>query len=150
MSDANRAVRTWSPAVPLIVVLWAAAAAATTWCVLLAVAGSDPTGMLLAGVAAAGLIGWAAFGARARPRLQADSDGLTVGGLFRSRHHPWPLVHDVRVQRVRRWGRDSSLLEVDTVTADGAERLLVFGRLDLGEDPEDVVPELLALRPHRT
>ncbi|MDN5748029.1 MAG: PH domain-containing protein [Pseudonocardia sp.] len=105
---------------------------------------------MLAGSAAAGLIGWAAFGTRARPRLQADSGGLTVGGLFRSRHHPWPLVHDVRVQRVRRWGRDSSLLEVDTVTADGAERLLVFGRLDLGEDPGDVVPELLALRPHRT
>lgn len=149
MSDHRRDVRIWSPDLALIVVLWVGAAAALAWCVLLFVVGSDPTGRLLAGFAAAGLAGWALFGTRARPRLQADAGGLTVGGLFRARHHPWPLVHDVRVQRVRRWGRDSSLLEVDTVTADGRERLLVFGRLDLGQAPEDVIGELLALRPHR-
>jgi hypothetical protein len=53
----------------------------------------------------------------------------------------------VRVLRVRRLGRESSVLEVDTVNADGEERLLVFGRLDLAADPEDVAPELQALRP---
>jgi hypothetical protein len=36
---------------------------------------------------------------------------------------------------------------VDTVSADGGERLLVFGRLDLGADPRDVAPRLLDLRP---
>jgi hypothetical protein len=89
----------------------------------------------------------ATFGSRARPRLRADADGLTVGGLLRTRHHPWPLVQNVRVLRVRRFGRESSLLEVDTLTASGDERLLVFGRLDLAADPEDVAPQLLALRP---
>lgn len=134
----------------LIVALWVGGIAAAVWCVLLFDAGSDPAGRLLAGFAAAGLLGWAVFGTRARPRLRADTDGVTVGGLLGSRHHPWPLVRDLRVQAVRRWGRDSVFLEIDTVTTDGAERLLVLGRLDLGEDPRDVLPALLALRPHRT
>src|SRR6187399_339291 len=72
----------------------------------------------------------------------ADADGVTVGGLLKSRHHPWPLVQGVRVLRVRRLGRESSLLELDTVAADGSERLYVFGRLDLAADPEDVAPAL--------
>ncbi len=147
MSDHDRAIRTWSPTPALIAVLWLGTVAAGTWCGLLIASGADPAGRLLAGLAAVGLLGWAVFGTRARPRLQADAGGVTVGGLMRPRHHPWPLVLDVRVHRVRRWGRDSSLLEIETRTADGGERLLVFGRLDLGEDPEDVVDELLARRP---
>jgi hypothetical protein len=91
----------------------------------------------------------AAYGTRARPRLRVDADGLTVGGFGRPRHYPWPLVQDVRVLERRRFGLSSALLEVDTATADGAERLLVFGRLDLAEDPRDVAPQLLALRPAR-
>ena len=89
----------------------------------------------------------AVFGSRARPRLRVDAGGVTVGGLFRARHYPWPLVEDVRVLQVRRLGRRTSLLELDTVTASGDERLLVFGRLDLAADPEDVAPQVLALRP---
>jgi hypothetical protein len=139
--------RTWSPAPALVIVLWMGAVVAAVWCGLLLNAGSDPAGRLIAGCAAAGLLGAAVFTTRARPRLRADADGLTVGGLLRSRHHPWPLVQEVRVLRTRRWGREGSLLEVDTVTADGGERLLLFGRLDLNADPEDVAPVLHALRP---
>lgn len=146
MSDHGE-VREWSPALALVVMGWVAAGAATAWCVALWVGGGDPAGRLLAGVAALGVAGAAVFGSRARPRLRADPDGLTVGGLWRARHHPWPLVLGVRVLRVRRWGRASSLLEIDTVTTDGVERLLLFGRLDLAADPEDVAPQLLALRP---
>ncbi len=123
--------------------------AAAGWCVALWLSGSDPAGLLIAGIAAVG-VGFASlFGSRARPRLRADLDGLTVGGLLRTRHHPWPLVQDVRVLRVRRLGRDTSLLEIDTQNADGDEHLLVFGRLDLDADPEDVAPQLLELRPTR-
>lgn len=139
--------REWSPAPGLIVLAWVGAVAAGGWSVALWLSGADPAGRLLAVVATVGLLVAAVFGSRARPRLRVDADGLTVGGMFRSRHHPWPLVQDVRVLRVRRLGRVSSLLEVDTVTAGGDERLLLFGRLDLAEDPEDVAPQVLALRP---
>ncbi|WP_300007266.1 PH domain-containing protein [Pseudonocardia sp.] len=147
MSDHDWAIRTWGPAPGLVVVLWVGAAAATAWCGLLLSAGADPAGQLIAGCAALGLLGAAVFTTRARPRLRADPDGLTVGGLRRSRHHPWPLVQEVRVLRTRRWGRVSTLLEIDTITADGGEQLLLFGRLDLNADPEDVAPVLSALRP---
>jgi hypothetical protein len=140
-------VREWSPAPGLVGCAWIGAVAAVAWFVAGWVAATDPVGLLMAGVAAVGLITVAVFGTRARPRLRVDADGLTVGGVFGSRHHPWPFVQDVRVLQVRRLGRRTSMLEVDTVSATGDERLLVFGRFDLAADPEDVAPQIRALRP---
>jgi hypothetical protein len=137
----------WSPAPGLVVFAWILTLAAAAWFTALTISGSDAAGRVLAGVATVGSAVAAFFGTRARPRLRADADGLTVSGLFRTRHHPWPLVQNVRVLQVRRFGRRTSLLEIDTVTTDGDERLMVFGRLELAADPEDVAPELLALRP---
>jgi hypothetical protein len=147
LSDNDWAIRQWSPAAGLVVAGWVLTVAAAGWCAALWVAGGDPAGLLIAGTATVGVGVAALFGSRARPRLQVDAGGLTVGGLLRERHHPWPLVQGVRVLRVRRLGRDSSLLEIDTRTADGAECLLVFGRLELNADPEDVAPQLLEMRP---
>lgn len=147
VSDHPAGIREWSPAPALVACGWLAAAAAAAWCVGLWVAGADPAGRLIAAVAAVLLLAAALFGTRARPRLRADPDGLTVGGLLRRRHHPWPLVTAVRVLHVRRLGRQSPLLEIDTITADGGEQLVVLGRLDLGADPEDVAAELRMLRP---
>jgi hypothetical protein len=140
-------VKEWSPAPGLVVCAWFLALAAAAWSVALTVSDADPAGRLLAGVAAVGAVIAALFGTRARPRLRVDADGLTVSGMLRAHHHPWPLVQDVRVLRVRRLGRETSLLEVDTIGTDGHEQLLVFGRLELAADPEDVAPQLLALRP---
>lgn len=137
----------WSPAPGLVVFAWILTLAAAAWFVALTISDSDPAGRVLAGVATVSSAVAAFFGTRARPRLRADVDGLTISGPFRTRHHPWPLVQNVRVLQVRRLGRRTSLLEIDTLTADGEERLLVFGRLELAADPEDVAPELLALRP---
>jgi len=39
------------------------------------------------------------------------------------------------------------MLELDVVDTDGTERLLVFGRLDLGDDPVDVAAAVRAARP---
>lgn len=133
----------------LVVMAGVGAAAAVAWCAVLWTSGADPAGRLIAGIAAVLLTLATVYGIRARPRLRADADGVTVGGLLRRRHHPWPFVTGVRVLQVRRLGRTSSLLEIDTITADGGERLLVFGRLDLAADPEDVAPELQALRRRR-
>ena len=149
MSDHEWAVRQWSPALGLVVSGWVLTVAAAGWCAVLWLSGGDPAGLLIAGTAAVGLGFASLFGSRARPRLRADLDGLTVAGLLRSRHHPWPLVQEVRVLRVRRLGRESSLLEIDTQNTDGDEHLLIFGRLDLDADPEDVAAGLQELRPAR-
>lgn len=136
----------WSPRPGLVALAWAGAAGAAVWLAMLVSRGADAGAFLFAGVSAVGLGLAALFGTRARPRLRADADGLTVAGLRRSRHHPWPLVQDVRVHRVRRLGRDTNVLEVDTVTAAGEERLTVLGWLDLAADPHDVAARIDEIR----
>ena len=148
VSDDHCSVCQWSPAPALVTAAWFGALAAAAWLAVLWSDGADAPGRLIAAVTTLVLAGWALFGTRARPRLRADPDGLTVRGIGAARHYPWPLVQDVRLVRVRRLGRDTSMLEIDTTRADGSERLLVFGRLDLAADPEDVVLELGAARPH--
>ena len=142
---AERPSGAWSPSGGLVGLAWAGAAAAVAWCVLVAPTG-DRTGLLLAVVAALGLGLAALYGTRARPRLQVDASGVTVGGLAGTRHHPWREVADVRVLTVRRMGRASTMLEIDVVGTDGGERLLVFGRLDLDDDPVDVAEAVRAAR----
>jgi Bacterial PH domain len=137
----------WAPAPGLVVLAWLVTAAAAVWTGAAWLIWADPAGGLIAAVATVGAGLTALFGTRARPRLRADADGVTVSSLLQRRHHPWPLVQGVRVLRVRRLGRESSLLELDTVAADGTERLYVFGRLDLAADPEDVAPRLASVRP---
>jgi len=91
----------------------------------------------------------ALFGTRARPRLRADASGVTVRGLSAARHHPWAQVTDVRVLPVRRLGRTSTLLEIDVTEPDGSERMMIFGRLELDDDPADVAEAIHAIRPGR-
>lgn len=127
--------------------LWVLAAAAACWCAWAFVAGADPAGRLISGLAAAGLGLAAASGTRARPRLEAGPDGLVVRRLTWTRHTPWARVDDVRVLRTRRFGRESALLELDLRDVDGAERLVILGRPELGADPDDVAEVLTSLRP---
>jgi Bacterial PH domain len=143
---AERPSGAWSPSAGLVGVAWAATAAAVSWCVLDATTG-DRAGLLMAAVAALGLGLAALFGTRARPRLRVDASGVTVGGLAAPRHHPWSEVGDVRVLTVRRLGRTSTVLEIDVVGPDD-ERLFVFGRLDLDDDPVDVAEAVRAVRAH--
>ncbi len=135
----------WSPSPGLVGLAWAGAVAALGWCVLVATTG-DRAGLLIAAVTAVGLGVAALHGTRARPRLRVDGSGVTVGSLSAVRHHPWTRVSGVRVLPVRRLGRTSTLLEIDVVEPDGTERLLVFGRLDLDADPDDVAAVVRAAR----
>jgi Bacterial PH domain len=136
---------TWSPSAGLVGVAWTGAAAAAVWCTQL-IGTADVPGLLLAAAATLGLVVAALYGTRARPRLRADADGVAVRGLT-TRTVPWSQIRDVRAQAVRRWGRDSTMLELDVVEPDGTERLLVFGRLDLGDDPVDVAEAVRTARP---
>ncbi|BBF98849.1 MULTISPECIES: PH domain-containing protein [Pseudonocardia] len=139
--------RAWSTPAGVVALLWVLAVVAAGWLAALVVAGADPAGRLVAGVAALGLALAAASGTRARPRLAAGPDGITVRRLTWTRHVPWSGVDDIRVLRTRRLGRESTLLELELRDIDGQERLVVLGRPELGDDPQDVAEALTALRP---
>lgn len=140
----------WSTPVGTVVALWVLAVAATGWSVAVIVSGAEAAGALVAGVAALGLALAAASGTRARPRLEAGPEGLTVRRLTWTRHVPWGRVDDLRLLRTRRLGRESVLLELELRDVDDHERLVVLGRAELGADPVDVFDDLSALRPgHR-
>jgi hypothetical protein len=108
--------------------------------------GLDGPGRLLLGVAGVAVGAAAVFGLRARPRLAATGDSLTLRGLLGARTWPWTRVDAVRVVRMRRLGLPAAYLEIDARDDDGTERLLVLGRLELGTDPVDVADALQAHR----
>lgn len=134
--------RDWSAPVGAVVLGAVAAVGLGAW----ALVGADPAGSLLVGLAALVLAGGALVGALARPRLAARADGLVHRTLRGPHTWPWARVDAVRVVRLRRLGMPGSYVEVDARDADGRERLLVMGRLELGTDPVDVAA---ALQHHR-
>lgn len=148
MGDQQQAA-SWSTPAGLVAMAWVLATGAAVWLVLLLLTGADRPGQLIAAVAAAGLGTAAASGTTARPRLAAGPDGLVVRRLSWTLEVPWERVERVRVLRQRRLGRESSLLELELRDADGAERLVVLGRLELGEDPDEVAEALQTYRATR-
>jgi hypothetical protein len=101
---------------------------------------TDPPGRILVGVAAAGLLAFAGFSFRARPRLAITEDGLAIRGWWRTRVLRRSDIKLIRITEFRRWARKVRLLEIDMV--DG--RLMVFSRWDLGTDPLGVLDALTA------
>ena len=128
--DYERGLR-YAPKPLAVVLAWLGLLAAMSW----AITTSDPGGRVLA-VAAVVLLGsLALISTVARPRLAADRDGIQVGRLRGTLRRPWRDVQRIEVLRTRRLGRDSSVLELETVDPDGTERMFVLTRLDLGADP---------------
>jgi hypothetical protein len=111
---------------------------------LIAVAGAflydDKLGALLFAVAAVVLAAMSAHGVLVRPRLAADAAGVRVRTLHGVQEFSWPEAHTA-LRSTKRLGRDSRTLEVSA-----GEQLFVFGRLELGADPHDVLDVLSALR----
>jgi Bacterial PH domain len=132
--------RNWAPKIELVVLALLLAAGAASW----ALFGADPPGRVLMGAVALLLALAALNGLLVRPRLTADSEGVTVRGLTGSRSWRWAEVN-VRLVRNRRFGREVATLELDAENSE-VPALVVLGRLELGTDPEDVVDALLALR----
>ncbi|MGH3756614.1 PH domain-containing protein [Actinophytocola sp.] len=132
--------RSWAPRAELAALAWVLAAAAAAW----AWFSDDPPGRLLLGTVALVLAVAGLFGVLVRPRLAADSTGVTVRGLTSTRRWSWAEVN-VRLVRTRRLGRDVATVELDAERAE-VPALVVLGRLDLGADPRDVVDALLELR----
>lgn len=138
-NSAQRELR-WSPVPGLVAVAWLGLAAFGA--VALAPNLVDARGRLLSALAGTALLVAAAIGTFARPRLAADTKGIQTRTVTGTRHYPWSWVQRVEVVRTRRLGREVPLLEIDITDPHGVERLLVFGRLDLGADPDEVGEQL--------
>ncbi|QIS16982.1 PH domain-containing protein [Nocardia terpenica] len=111
-----------------------------------AVLATDAPSRLLVGLAALALLGLAGLGLRQRPRLTIVPGArprLVVRGLLGPAEYAPEQILRARVVGFRRLGRRVPNLELD-VDHDGHERLLIFGRWDLGTHPEDVLDALIA------
>ncbi|MFC8301628.1 PH domain-containing protein [Micromonospora orduensis] len=107
-------------------------------------ADGDPVRVAVAALAAATVAGWAVRDLVAPVRLAVDADGLTViRGFAGRRLLPWSAVEAIAVDRRPRFGLTSETLEIDA-----GESLHLFGRYDLGANPEEVAAEVRAARPN--
>jgi hypothetical protein len=129
----------WAPRRSLVVLAWAVAALLLVGAVTDLVFG-DGKGAVLLGVVTLAVGGFAVHWSLVRPRLEVDAEGLvarTLGGRHRL---PWAET-STKLRTTRRMGRDGVTLELEH-----GDQLYIFGRLDLGEDPRDVMDVLSALR----
>jgi hypothetical protein len=99
---------------------------------------TDTPGRLLVGIAAAGLLAFAALSWRARPKLAIAGRDLVHRGWFGVRQLTSDEITLIRITEFRRIGRKVRLLEIDTTD----DRLLVLSRWDLGTDPLHVLDAL--------
>jgi hypothetical protein len=99
---------------------------------------TDPPGRLLGGVAGVGLLVFASFSWRARPKLAIKDGALVSRGWLGTKVLPRTAIEVIRITEFRRLARKVRLLEIDTVDGD----LLVFTRWDLGTDPLQVLDAL--------
>ncbi|MFC8381394.1 PH domain-containing protein [Nocardia sp. NPDC057272] len=112
---------------------------------VLAILAQDGPSRLLIGVAAAAVLAMSTLGIRQRPRLTmvpGPAPRLVVGTLTGPKDYPLDRIDRIRMVSYRRIGRKSSMLEVD-VRHEDTERLLIFGRWDLGTNPHDVYDALV-------
>ncbi len=111
----------------------------------------DPAGRLLVSIGAIGLWIIAAMAAYQRPRLWIDEtdpagDKLAVKRLSGVRTYRRDEISRIVVMRYPRLGRRVPMLEIDVRRAgEDEDRLMIFGRWDLGTSPLDVY-DVLVLR----
>lgn len=125
----------WGPSVPGIAGLAVAGALMTLGCATVV---TDPPGRILSGIAAAGLLIFAAGSWRGRPRLAITGEGLVYRGWLRTQTLHREDIESIRITQFRRWGRNVRLLEIDT----RGGQLFVLSHWDLGGDPLDALDAL--------
>ncbi|MFI8566176.1 PH domain-containing protein [Rhodococcus sp. NPDC078407] len=115
---------------------------------------TDAAGTFLVGLAAVGMWVIAALAAAQRPRLAITRDGsLTMKRLGGIRTYTRADIVRVKIVRYPRLGRRVPMLELDIhPPGEDDDRLIIFGRWDLGTDPRDVFDalDLHGLVPHNS
>lgn len=104
---------------------------------------ADPAGRFLVSLAALGL--WIIAGSAAfqRPRLWINGDALSMKRLTGVQTYRREEITRVKLVRYPRLGRRVPMLELDLQRAgEDDDRLVIFGRWDLGTDPSDVFDAL--------
>lgn len=134
-SASSRPVDSWGPSAGAIL---AVASAGLLMALASAYVMTDTPGRFLTGVAAAGLLIFAAGSWRGRPKLALTTDGLVHRGWLRTHTLRREDIESIRITQFRRWGRTVRLLEIDA----RAGQLFVLSRWDLGGDPLDVLDAL--------
>ncbi|MFC8529013.1 PH domain-containing protein [Nocardia sp. NPDC057227] len=134
---------TWTTPAPAL----AAVAAGGVALGIAAVFAADAPSMVLVGVAALGLLGLAGLGLRQRPRVTivpGAEPRLVVRGLTGPVSYTRPQILRARITHYRRLGRKTPMLELDVERPDhDDDRLLIFGRWDLGTNPEELFEAML-------
>lgn len=103
------------------------------------VTGGDAAGRLLITVGAVGLWIIAGLAAYQRPRLWMNGDALSMKRLSGISTYRREEIVRLAVVTYPRLGRRVPMLEIDVRRADeDDERLIIFGRWDLGAAPHDV------------
>jgi hypothetical protein len=135
----NRA--SWATPIPAVIALGVGAVVMIGAAVLMS---TDPPGRALIGLAALALAALAVLAGIQRPKLAVDGDEMIVRTLRGTRSYHRGDVERVRLVPYPRLGRRVPMLEIDVRTPiDAEERLLIFGRWDLGTDPRGVFDELV-------
>ena len=129
----------WAPRQALVVSAWAVTALLLVGVVADVVTG-DRGGLVLFALATLAAGAFAAHSTLVRPRLAADAEGLVARTLNGTHRLPWAQTR-TRLRTTRRLGRDGVTLEIEH-----EDELYVFGWLELGEDPRDVLDVLSTLR----
>lgn len=124
----------WEPKAAAVTGLGIAGVLMAIACVTLA---TDVPGRILTGVAAVGLLVFAAGSWRARPRLALTPAGLVYRGWLRTRTLSREEITLIRITEFRRIGRKVRLLEIEA-----GDQLLVLSRWDVGTDPIEVLDAL--------
>ncbi|TDB98932.1 PH domain-containing protein [Micromonospora fluostatini] len=138
MQPSTPPVRHWR--VPPMVPVVKAAGAVGLLLLGLLLDDGDRVRLALAGLIAAGLLGWAAPDLLVPVRLAVDPDGIVVqrrfGGWIRL---PWAAIETIDLDRRSRRGLATELVEIDA-----GDSLHLFGRYDVDAPLDEVVEELRA------
>jgi len=126
--------RIWGPRGGVLAVTTALTAAAVIWLLL----AQSPPDKFFAGVLTLAAATTTVAGLMMRRRLVASEDGLRVGTMFGTKLVSWSQVHRIHITTRRHLGVGTEMLHLD-LDEDG---LFIFGRIDLGTDPETVAQEL--------